>query len=85
MTTLFISDLHLSEHHIHLNGLFNQFIDETLAQQQSLNNIKALYILGDFFDVWLGDDLASDWARGIAAKLAQLVNLFRSVSAFCVI
>ncbi|MDF7675931.1 UDP-2,3-diacylglucosamine diphosphatase [Neisseriaceae bacterium ESL0693] len=49
-TTIIISDLHLSENTPKLNQLF----EHTLQQWQG--KIDALYILGDFFDVWVGDD-----------------------------
>lgn len=69
MNTLFISDLHLSERNTHLNALFDQFIQDTLEKKDT---IDALYILGDFFDVWLGDDITGEWEEHIALKLAKL-------------
>jgi len=48
--TLFISDLHLSADHQHSFAAFQRFI-ATLAPQA-----EALYILGDFFEYWAGDD-----------------------------
>ncbi len=69
--TLFISDLHLSEQNTHLNYLFDCFIKNTLAKKEE---IDAVYILGDFFDVWIGDDAVGVWERSIAEKLAQLVQ-----------
>lgn len=68
--TLFISDLHLSEQSKHLNFLFDRFIEKTLLNK----NVDALYILGDFFDVWVGDDAMGVWERTIAEKLARLVR-----------
>lgn len=50
MSTYFISDLHLSEQQPHLTDLFIHFLECYAI------NAKALYILGDFFDVWIGDD-----------------------------
>ena len=50
MTTLFISDLHLEETRPDTTSAFCNFLREKTA------NIDALYILGDFFEVWLGDD-----------------------------
>jgi UDP-2,3-diacylglucosamine hydrolase len=52
--TLFISDLHLSSDHPHSMAAFQRFID-TLAQQA-----EALYILGDLFEYWAGDDDRDD-------------------------
>jgi UDP-2,3-diacylglucosamine hydrolase len=61
--TLFISDLHLSVDHPRSMELFQRFID-TLAPQA-----EALYILGDLFEYWAGDDDLHDpfHARVISA------------------
>lgn len=48
--TLFISDLHLSADHPHSIAAFQRFV-ATLAPQA-----EALYILGDLFEYWAGDD-----------------------------
>ena len=48
--TLFISDLHLSADHPHSIAALQRFI-ATLALQA-----EALYILGDLFEYWAGDD-----------------------------
>ena len=47
---LFISDLHLAPQRPDITQAFYQFLDTT-AQAAD-----ALYILGDLFEVWLGDD-----------------------------
>ncbi|MES2604061.1 MAG: UDP-2,3-diacylglucosamine diphosphatase [Pseudomonadota bacterium] len=47
---LLISDLHLEEDRPHLTQAFHAF----LARETP--SAAALYILGDFFNVWLGDD-----------------------------
>jgi len=51
MTTLFISDLHLSDHEPERIQLAVDFIKDETA------NCNALYILGDLFNTWLGDDI----------------------------
>lgn len=51
MSTLFISDLHLSQERPQITELFLAFLKQTAPQAQ------ALYILGDLFEVWLGDDM----------------------------
>lgn len=48
--TLFISDLHLSEDDSKLTALFVSFIEHMAP------HACALYILGDLFEAWLGDD-----------------------------
>jgi UDP-2,3-diacylglucosamine hydrolase len=50
MKLAFISDLHLSENTIEHNQLFYKLLQKWQPQ------LDALYILGDFFDYWLGDD-----------------------------
>ena len=68
MSTLFISDLHLSQERPGITRLFINFL-ETIATQAT-----SLYILGDLFEVWLGDDMIlPDYHQPIAAlnKLSQ--------------
>lgn len=50
MTTLFISDLHLDGSRPEITELFLKFLKQEAAAA------AALYILGDFFEVWIGDD-----------------------------
>jgi UDP-2,3-diacylglucosamine hydrolase len=48
--------------------LFKQFLKTTAK------NADTLYILGDFFNVWVGDDALTDLHRDIAAVLKTLSN-----------
>lgn len=65
--TLFISDLHLSEAHPRTSEQFLQFLKDTAPQAE------ALYILGDLFEYWAGDDdLDTPFHRRICAALARL-------------
>ncbi len=50
MSTLFIADLHLSGERPHIIRLFRDFLRKEARQAD------ALYILGDLFEAWLGDD-----------------------------
>lgn len=50
MTTLFISDLHLTAARPAITQLFLDFLAGEARRAQ------ALYILGDFFEYWIGDD-----------------------------
>lgn len=61
--TVFIADLHLSDDTPELNRLFFQ------ALENWRGNADALYILGDLFEVWLGDDVLSDTAVQTASAL----------------
>jgi UDP-2,3-diacylglucosamine hydrolase len=66
--TLFISDLHLAEERPEINSLFSRFIED------SARGTEALYILGDLFDYWVGDDqLDHDpLARSVTDSLRRL-------------
>ena len=50
MTTLFISDLHLDGARPDITAQFLDFLDREARRAQ------ALYILGDLFEAWIGDD-----------------------------
>lgn len=50
MKTYFISDLHLDESHPTITAMFLHFL------QHEAKEANALYILGDLFEVWVGDD-----------------------------
>lgn len=63
--TLFISDLHLSEAYPKTAELFFKFL------KTEANNAEALYILGDFFEVWVGDDDRSPFNEKIKAALRE--------------
>ena len=63
--TLFISDLHLSRERPALVEAFHALLSGPVR------GAGALYVLGDLFDVWLGDDQLRDpLAAGVAAALA---------------
>jgi len=63
---LLISDLHLEEQRPDITRAFLHFL-ETRARQA-----EALYILGDFFEVWVGDDGMSPFQYDIARALREL-------------
>lgn len=63
MSSLFISDLHLSEKRPHITEAFFSF----LTQQAQV--AERLYILGDLFDAWIGDDDDSQFARSVLHAL----------------
>lgn len=66
MTTLFISDLHLDPERPDITRLFGDFIDG------EARGAEALYILGDLFEAWVGDDDPSDTGAFVASKLRAL-------------
>ena len=68
MTTLFIADLHLDPERPEITRLFGDFLDAEAGQAD------ALYILGDLFESWVGDDDPSEAGAFVAAKLAALAS-----------
>ena len=50
MSTIFISDLHLHPCRPEITESFLTFLEN------ATNNVEALYILGDLFEAWIGDD-----------------------------
>ncbi|MES2858432.1 MAG: UDP-2,3-diacylglucosamine diphosphatase [Pseudomonadota bacterium] len=68
MTTLFISDLHLDAERPHITALFGQFLDG------EARDADALYILGDLFEAWVGDDDPSEAGAFVAGKLRALAD-----------
>ncbi|CAM2757877.1 UDP-2,3-diacylglucosamine hydrolase [Legionella steigerwaltii] len=71
---VFISDLHLHPEDQAIQERFNQFVEWAKI------SVKNVYILGDFFHAWAGDDTLDEWSRGIANQLFSLkkqgINLF---------
>ncbi|UTF60160.1 UDP-2,3-diacylglucosamine diphosphatase [Gilvimarinus sp. DA14] len=63
MATQFISDLHLHASRPEAAQAFYRFLE------QHAHNIDALYILGDFFDAWIGDDDDDPFIAEVAEKL----------------
>lgn len=66
---VFISDLHLHPNDLGIKGRFDAFVD------WAKNSVKSIYILGDFFHVWAGDDSTTEWSLGIAQQLKSLADL----------
>lgn len=60
--SLFIADLHLTDERPQANGRFFHFLDHTAR------GADALYILGDLFEYWVGDD---DTQSAVAQECAQ--------------
>ena len=69
MAALFISDLHLSEERAAANERFIGFLEG------KARSADALYILGDFFEYWIGDDdLEAPFNAVIAGLLRGLTR-----------
>lgn len=63
MTTLFISDLHLEESRPDITNAFLAFLKE------KARGVEQLYILGDFFEAWIGDDERTPLQEQVAEAL----------------
>jgi len=68
LSTLFISDLHLQPSRPELVRAALAFLRDTARGAQ------ALYILGDLFEAWIGDDDDAPWLDEFGAALAQLAQ-----------
>ena len=68
MTTLFVSDLHLDPARPEITRLFGEFVDG------EARGADALYILGDLFEAWVGDDDPSEAGALVAEKLRSLAD-----------
>jgi len=66
MSTLFISDLHLAPERPKVTQAFFDFLDQRAIQAD------ALYILGDLFEVWIGDDDPAELANQVSSKLREI-------------
>lgn len=65
---LLISDLHLEEERPNITRAFLRFLQTRASQAE------ALYILGDFFETWIGDDAMTPYQRTIAQALRQVAD-----------
>ncbi len=68
MSTLFIADLHLSPSTLDINHCFRQFM------RSEAIHADALYVLGDLFDFWVGDDDKSEFAHFVRAEFKRLTD-----------
>ena len=68
MATLFVSDLHLDPARPEITELFGRFLDG------EARGADALYILGDLFEAWVGDDDPSTAGAFVADKLHALAD-----------
>jgi UDP-2,3-diacylglucosamine hydrolase len=62
---LFISDLHLEDSRPDISAALFEFL------HHNLGNTDELFILGDLFEVWIGDDSSSELSVAVSDALAQ--------------
>lgn len=65
MINALISDLHLEEKNPHIADIFKKFLSDCTT------SASALYILGDFFEAWIGDDDLTSFNRMIIDSLSH--------------
>ncbi len=63
MTVLFVSDLHLDATRPEITGLFLDFLAGEARQAE------ALYVLGDLFEAWVGDDDPGEPGASVCAAM----------------
>ena len=68
MATLFIADLHLQTEEPAITAGFQRFL------RGEAKSADALYILGDLFEAWIGDDDPNPLHREMAAAIHALVD-----------
>jgi len=68
MSTLFISDLHLEDARPQTTDWLMAFLEGPARSAQ------ALYILGDLFEYWIGDDAVSEAASAVADATSALAR-----------
>ena len=66
MAFCFISDLHLQDDRPEITEAFISFIEGTASKAERL------YVLGDFFEAWIGDDDESDLTSLVKKTLVKL-------------
>ena len=70
MNRYFISDLHLDESRPHTTALFQSFIEKLKENDPKTE----LYILGDLFESWIGDDYENELHNEMKATLKSLTG-----------
>ena len=68
MKPRFISDIHLSENNPHLINTFKTFLNE------SKKTCTHLFILGDLFEIWIGDDNDNSFNQEIKKALFDFTS-----------
>ena len=66
MAYCFISDLHLQESRPDITKAFLDFLEHTASKAEKL------YILGDLFEAWIGDDDQNDFISNIQSALLKI-------------
>jgi UDP-2,3-diacylglucosamine hydrolase len=65
---LFVSDLHLDKNHPEITQKFLQLLSDIKPP------VDALYILGDLFESWIGDDCEIPWHNDVVTALRNVTE-----------
>ena len=68
MATYFISDLHLEPSRPQIDKALFEFLDNVKQ------DAEAIYLLGDFFNAWIGDDEDDPYFVSVLARLAEFTQ-----------
>ncbi len=73
MSACLISDLHLQENRPELTKAFKKFLVSHAA------DVDSLYILGDLFEAWIGDDYENDFIAEVKFELKKYSSLGKKI------
>lgn len=74
MRTLLVADLHLSSDTPEINQGFYRYLEHTAP------GADALYILGDLFDAWIGDDLLDEPDHPLSIVAQEVIQRLHTLS-----
>ena len=74
--SIFISDIHLTQNNALIKNSFFSFLDNFPQE------VKNLFIVGDLFDLWIGDDLRNELVEDLHLKLRKITNNKKNIFFF---
>ena len=74
--SIFISDIHLTQNNELIKNSFFSFLDNF---PEEVNN---LFIVGDLFDLWIGDDVRNELVEDLQLKLRKITNNKKNIFFF---
>ena len=74
--SIFISDIHLTQKNEFIKNSFFSFLDNF---PEEVNN---LFIVGDLFDLWIGDDVRDELVEDLHLKLRKITNNKKNIFFF---
>lgn len=74
--SIFISDIHLTQKNELIKNSFFSFLDNFPKEVQNL------FIVGDLFDLWIGDDFRNELVENLNFKLKKITDKQKSIFFF---